>query len=72
MGSRLHRSDTGSFIAYAQWPDQAAYEAASEWPPELAKYRDRMRALLKTGRPRVLHKLHIEVDSFKDQVYKGP
>ncbi|MBS0384667.1 MAG: antibiotic biosynthesis monooxygenase [Proteobacteria bacterium] len=29
-GSRLHRSDDGAFIAYAQWPDKAAWERAME------------------------------------------
>ena len=25
-GSRLHRSEHGTLVAYAQWPDQAAWE----------------------------------------------
>ncbi|ROH90908.1 antibiotic biosynthesis monooxygenase [Stagnimonas aquatica] len=29
-GSRLHRSMQGTWIAYAQWPSQAASEAMSE------------------------------------------
>lgn len=29
-GSRLHRSMQGTWIAYAQWPSQAAFEAMSE------------------------------------------
>jgi quinol monooxygenase YgiN len=27
LGSRLHRSDDGWFVAYAQWPSRAAWEA---------------------------------------------
>ena len=27
-GSRLHRGDDGSFVAYAQWPDRATWERA--------------------------------------------
>jgi quinol monooxygenase YgiN len=27
LGSRLHRAQDGSWVAYAQWPDQATYEA---------------------------------------------
>ena len=27
-GSRLHRTDDGAFIAYAQWPDKGAWEKA--------------------------------------------
>ncbi len=29
-GSRLHRTDDGAFIAYAQWPDKATWEKAME------------------------------------------
>lgn len=27
-GSRLHRLENGNFVAYAQWPDRAAWEKA--------------------------------------------
>ena len=27
LGSRLHRADDGSIVAYAQWPSRAAWEA---------------------------------------------
>ena len=26
LGSRLHRSEQGTWMAYAQWPDRATYE----------------------------------------------
>jgi quinol monooxygenase YgiN len=26
LGSRLHRADDGSFVAYAQWPSRSAWE----------------------------------------------
>lgn len=26
LGSRLHRTDNGTIVAYAQWPDQATWE----------------------------------------------
>ena len=29
-GSRLHRTDDGAFIAYAQWPDKATWKTAME------------------------------------------
>jgi heme-degrading monooxygenase HmoA len=29
LGSRLHRGGDGLWVAYAQWPDRAAWEAAS-------------------------------------------
>ena len=32
LGSRLHRAEDGSWIAYAQWPDRAAWEASGARP----------------------------------------
>lgn len=35
LGSRLHKCEYGTFIAYAQWPDQPTYEFSGEHlPPE--------------------------------------
>lgn len=28
LGSRLHRADDGTWVAYAQWPDRQTWEAA--------------------------------------------
>jgi quinol monooxygenase YgiN len=36
LGSRLHKAGDGSWIAYALWPDRAAYEHALENPPKSA------------------------------------
>jgi quinol monooxygenase YgiN len=30
LGSRLHESEDGTWMAYAQWPDRAAWEAAQK------------------------------------------
>jgi quinol monooxygenase YgiN len=30
LGSRLHRAENGLWVAYAQWPDRATWEAAQE------------------------------------------
>jgi quinol monooxygenase YgiN len=32
LGSRLHRADDGSWLAYAQWPDRASWETAQSLP----------------------------------------
>ncbi len=32
LGSRLHKADNGSFIAYAQWKNKAMWENASNIP----------------------------------------
>jgi hypothetical protein len=37
LGSRLHRADDGSWLAYAQWPDRATWERSydvPDWDPE--------------------------------------
>jgi len=33
LGSRLHKGEDGAFYAYAQWPDEKTFEAASEILP---------------------------------------
>lgn len=65
LGSRLHRSEDNRFIAYAQWPNEDAYHKSSDWPEHLLFARDKMRALLKDGKPKVLHKLKLEADLLK-------
>jgi quinol monooxygenase YgiN len=30
LGSRLHRAEDGSFVAYAQWPDETSWSHVSE------------------------------------------
>lgn len=32
LGSRLHRADTHTYIAYAPWPDRSTWRAAREGP----------------------------------------
>lgn len=71
LGSRLHKSENGSYVAYAQWPNETIYNNSSEWPAPLIKYRDKMRTLLKNGRPRVLHKLKVEVDLLKNTTHNN-
>ncbi len=66
LGSRLHKSDDGKFIAYAQWPDLNVYESDHNWSADTNNARERMRATLKTGQPRVLHKLLVDTDLLKN------
>jgi heme-degrading monooxygenase HmoA len=33
FGSRLHKAEDGSWIAYAQWPDKEHWEAMRSGPP---------------------------------------
>ena len=32
LGSRLHRAEDGTWVAYAQWPDRRTYDAAQSVP----------------------------------------
>lgn len=37
LGSRLHKSEDGTWLAYAQWPNRATWERAytlPDWDPE--------------------------------------
>lgn len=69
LGSRLHTSETGTYIAYAQWPDEDTYRKSGEWPEQLLPVREKMRATLKTGKPRVLHQLTLAVDLLKNKAH---
>ena len=49
LGSRLHKNETGSYIAYAQWPDKKTWESARQKLPKSAlKNLDQMRACCKS------------------------
>jgi heme-degrading monooxygenase HmoA len=44
LGSRLHKKDSSTFIAYAQWPDSYTFENAGKNLPEKAdQVRQKMR-----------------------------
>lgn len=66
LGSRLHQSDNGMFIAYAQWPDLNVYENDHYWPHDSISTREKMRSCLKIGKPTVLHKLTLDIDLLKE------
>ena len=45
-GSRLHRSDDGTFVAYAVWPSRAHWEQAGKLPSSNPEAAARMRACI--------------------------
>ena len=71
LGSRLHKSDNGKFIAYAQWPDLSVYENDHDWPDDSKSTREKMRACLKIGKPTVLHTLTLDTDLLKDSSFNN-
>lgn len=68
LGSRLHESEHGSYIAYAQWPS-AEFMTSQENGQCTWSSRERIRSLLKTGKPKLLYKLTTEVDLLKSETY---
>ena len=57
LGSRLHKSTSGKFIAYAQWPSIEEYESDHEWSTGGREIRKRMRETLVSEKATVLEKL---------------
>ncbi|WP_338517312.1 antibiotic biosynthesis monooxygenase family protein [Alteromonas gracilis] len=68
-GSRLHKSDTGLYVAYALWPSKAIYEEATRKAPEVSA-RVLMRKTLKNSSPKVLQKMNVQSD-YLVNVYEG-
>ncbi|MCU7553204.1 antibiotic biosynthesis monooxygenase [Alteromonas sp. ASW11-19] len=64
LGSRLHRNKNGEFIAYAQWPDEATWQAAAsiEMSEDYEQSREDMRAALNLESTEILHEMEVEVD----------
>ena len=60
LGSRLHRSEDGSWIAYAQWPHKDAWEAAGKSSPTVSTARDLMNAAITSHE--VLHRMEVVND----------
>lgn len=53
-GSRLHSTDYGSVIAYAQWPDQASWEKSCELHAQDAALSQRLLEAVEETWPPVL------------------
>ena len=46
LGSRLHRDAEGRFVAYAQWPDRASWEASRSAGPVDAELAARLESVV--------------------------
>lgn len=61
LGSRLHRSSDGSFVAYAQWPNRALWEnSGSKLPPEAVEWRIQIKDCCDSIR--TIHELEVVMD----------
>jgi len=54
LGSRLHKLDDGSWLAYAQWPSRAAWEQARAAPSPDPEAAELMRAAILDSEPPLL------------------
>lgn len=53
-GSRLHRAEDGTWIAYAQWPDRRTWEEAGGAGADDAEALEMMRESIEVSHPPVL------------------
>lgn len=61
LGSRLHRSTDGSYVAYAQWPNRLHWEnSGANLPPEAEAWRQQMRVCCESIR--TTHELEVVMD----------
>ncbi|HEY2388106.1 MAG TPA: antibiotic biosynthesis monooxygenase family protein [Candidatus Binatia bacterium] len=66
LGSRLHRSADGSWIAYAQWPSRTAWEAAGSAQRNPSAAQERMAAAI------LSHEVLLEMDLVTDLLVRTP
>ncbi|QEM81801.1 antibiotic biosynthesis monooxygenase family protein [Halomonas binhaiensis] len=64
LGSRLHKTADGQYIAYAQWPDGDSRDAEHAWTTEGRELQNKMRNTLLNSR--VLYKFAVVKDLLKD------
>jgi heme-degrading monooxygenase HmoA len=64
IGSRLHKADDGTFVAYSYWPSRKAWEKAQVEPPKSAA-----RALMAAAIDERLDDTHLELvaEQFVDE-----
>ncbi|NND94363.1 MAG: antibiotic biosynthesis monooxygenase [Flavobacteriales bacterium] len=69
LGSRLHHEGNGTYLAYAQWPNEEVYDKAGDNLPDEA---DEWRTLMRDACISIttLHKLELIDDLLKDKPSK--
>lgn len=70
MGSRLHLSEDGKYIAYAQWPSKEVYDNVSA-TKEGAQLREQLLQFLHKDGIRVLEKLESVKDFLEQTIHAG-
>jgi heme-degrading monooxygenase HmoA len=69
LGSRLHRAEDGTWVAYAQWPDRRAWEAARQVAVADAEAPALMRESVEVSYPETL--MEVADDLFAAREFSG-
>lgn len=67
LGSRLHRAEDGTWVAYAQWPDKRDWEAARQVAVTDTEAPLMMKESVEVSYPQML--LEVSDDLFKPSVF---
>jgi quinol monooxygenase YgiN len=67
LGSRLHRAEDGTWIAYAQWPDRQTYDAARSIPVIDAEMRAMFRESIEESYPDIY--MNVTDDLLRAEVF---
>lgn len=70
FGSRLHQSDDGSWIAYAQWPDRERWEKGIKALADIVAGTDWDECLEDEGK--TLYKLTVADDLLRSELFTEP
>jgi heme-degrading monooxygenase HmoA len=70
LGSRLHKSKEGKYIAYALWPDQETWKNSGELlPPEAKEWRTKLRSSCE--QVLTLHEMEVIDDKLMNKQYQS-
>ena len=69
LGSRLHRAEDGTWVAYAQWPDRLAWEAARQVAVSDTEAGAMMKESVEVSYPETL--MEVADDLFESRRFSG-
>jgi heme-degrading monooxygenase HmoA len=64
LGSRLHKSASGEYIAYAQWPTKSAWRVSTDitMSKDYEQYRQNMHQALNLQSTKIIYQMEVEID----------
>ena len=69
LGSRLHRAEDGTWVAYAQWPERRLWEAARQVPVTDTQATEMMKESVEVSYPEML--LEVSDDLIEERVFSA-